>query len=97
MSAKSDALALYMAEKKCTCLPAVAAEAFEAGWNTAVICVVTAAQNEAPSPTVIGKQRKDLTQDQYNHLGRVLQGWGYDTYDIANVAIAVKRTLRGDA
>ena len=96
MSAKSDALALYMAEKKLTLLPAVAVEAFETGWNAAVICVMAAAQNEAPPPTVIGKQRKDLTQDQYNHLGRILQGWGYDTHDIANMAIAIKRTLRGD-
>lgn len=96
MSAKSDALALFMEEKKLSHLPAVAVEAFEAGWNAAVICVIAAAKNEAPPPMSVGKQRKDLTQDQYNHLGRVLQGWGYDTYDIANVAIAVKRTLRGD-
>ena len=93
MSAKSDALSVFMSEKKSTHLPAVVAEAFDAAWDASAVCILAAAQNEAPPPTGIGKQRKDLTQDQYNHLGRILQGWGYDTYDIANAVAAIKYSL----
>jgi|GEM_PF-6489679 len=53
-------------------------------------------EQRAPLSGGTEQQRKDLTQDQYIAIGRLLQGWGYDLRTISDMTIAIKRVLRGE-
>lgn len=51
-------------------------------------------EKEMPLSGGTEQRHKDLTQDQYNEIRRILQAWGYDEWgDIANVIAAIKYSL----
>ena len=96
MSRKSDAFQNWCIAEKLLMFPRIAATAFQAGWNAAVENVIETIKKEAPLSGGTEQQRRDITQDQYNEIGRVLQCWGYSIWDICNVAIAIKHVLSGE-
>ena len=56
--------------------------------------VRTRREKEKPLSGGTEQQLKDLTQDQYNEIRRILQAWGYDEWgDIANVIAAIQHSL----
>ena len=96
MSRKSDAFQNWCAAEKLRLIPRIAATAFQAGWNAAVENVIETIRKEAPLSGGTEQQRRDICQDQYNEIGRILQCWGYDIWDICNVAVAIKRVLSSE-